>query len=336
MLASADPLPDALAGLRMKAAPPPTPCIDFDLHTTGVDRDAVSPLAGVELDTDVALVGTMNGFFYQVTHRDSTRIPDAKFPAHMPSQAAFKAADGTIYWIGAGGTFAYGTLEHGFQIATPMNPKTSSLTNSRALDGTRDGGPLELFAASAEAFSRYDGTTWTDLARRPLPPSEDRVDVAWFGRNQGIAVQIANSTHPIRDVGGTVDEPDLGVPAGDNGASAVAWVPKVGLVVGTAGGRFYIARGGAFDPIANIGGLTKILAIAPFDDGFVAAANGSFVQWDPSYGLCPPLEIYGKGVIRIVRLTNGFVLLPNESAGQQTLIYHLTRNNASELATCTH
>jgi hypothetical protein len=326
-------VPADLLQIRLLLDPSsPDPCAHFEgTELSFGNADGARVTAAVALGPDDGLFFIDGGVVDRAMGTLITPIAGLRFA--FPTLAAFRRDDQTTWLLGRAGQTAFGKPELSqLEVGPTLVASSSSSAGWAALDGA-PGGSIELFAATAEGLSRFDGSSWHVLSSSGAHPvSDEELSVAWAGPHEAYAT--AGGPSILHAVGGAVTAEALPIASSDH-PTVVALIPRLGVAVGTSLGAIALKQGNMWrrlDPTPTAG---RVRAIVPLDDGLLfGGAQGVLTEWRPIFGYCPPLAYAPRDVARLVPLGTGYLLLEAEPehdasspTGETTATVRLTRTD---------
>lgn len=275
----------------------------FELETAE-DHGFVLPLGpeeAVVVQYDLVALVDANG---------ATTVTDR--PSQLPLADGFEREDGTYVFGGARGE-VWSVRITTSTSGSPLRLEGEALTALPGgvaiveLVGGDESGTLELFALDREGgFSRFDGTSWTQLASFGVGTdaasglARPRPGLAYAG--------VDGKAQVLRYVDGRVEEhspPDL-----VNGVPGLDYLPGFGLVIALSeGGVYRLREDDVWETLGESPIALNVYAFALFQDGLIfGGAFGQLAQYKRSIGFCQE-NLLGAGFIKsIVPFGDGFLL----------------------------
>lgn len=275
--------PLALSSLRVRRAPDPAPCLDFEVETFPLVSASPNPARVLlRVGPQRAVLWQNQGGAYELD-ADGVR-PLTRLSTTTPYLGGAIDRNGRILLTGAGRS-SFLTLDGTWSPGPPL-PDDSGAYQTLAYDPKGELEEIFLIGDGARLF-RYDGSTWTELSVESLPFDNDRYfDVIRRGPGQAAAVGLLPDRVVTWDNGraGTLQLPSLEV--GDHPV-VIAESPELGLVVGTKLGRLFFQDGDAWTRLEG-GFGSRPRHFLPYQGGLIfGGRSGVFEQYYPDYGLCP-------------------------------------------------
>ncbi len=265
-----------------------------------------TPTAIVPRKNGKAIVANADGTFYELdADRNARQL--TQISTDTPNRAGFEANDGTLWMVGRDGTVAHGDPEVGMSIVQTRGATISDLT---LVDGARVG-PTEIYRTSFQGpLERFDGTGWRQLARGvgmgEINFEYGAYSVAWIKTNEAVASGISTDSNQLLRYRDNVLSL-VGMPEGER-PTAVAFIPGLGLIVGTRNGRIIREHDGDFEVEHDSRIDSQVRTIVPTNRGFFYGRT-SWGSWDPVAGYCP-IDIVNVDSARVVALGDrGFLLM---------------------------
>jgi hypothetical protein len=284
-------------------------------------------VTGVESEPGVALVASFDRRFFRVSSSSITEVTGTVVPTSTPNLAAFRRDDGTLWWaddLGRTVTGPLGALRPGPSLELPPIPPFISLVGSPS-DQT------ELFLLAPGLLYRLppNSASGWEMIVKTGSMSLARHDVAWVGPGEAIAIGGHDSEADPRFVdhwtaaGGNIVE-SVPLPDADY-LTSIARVPGVGVVAGSNNASLVAWQQSHWSLLPNDSSSHRIEWIAPIPSGFLFAQRELVTQFDvPTGRFCPEHALGSSEISRIVSVTNGVVLIPQHSDGAPDVVTYAT------------
>ncbi|MBI4821578.1 MAG: hypothetical protein HY791_35280 [Deltaproteobacteria bacterium] len=269
------------------------------------------------------LLGMRDGRFFELQGDrlvEYTRLSSTAVGRLVPDRGACER-DGAIFLVGGEGEAA--KLLPSGEMGMLPSLRGSPATSYAWLAPSPSGQPFEIFVLTAEGyFQVLDGASWLPI--RGAGQTGELLDhgfggLAWIGVDSALAI-VAGSEREQRvllhyDEGvELVDElpkaePSVSIFVKDD-ASAVAYSPAFGALVGTRYGRLY--RHGPlhqFDTLAERTG-SRVRFVAPVGESvYFGGSNGVISEYSRWFGLCPSVHTSRESVNVALHAAGRMVLL---------------------------
>ncbi|MBI4821135.1 MAG: hypothetical protein HY791_33050 [Deltaproteobacteria bacterium] len=286
----------------------PSSCRDFVVDTLPLPHHENTSFT-IELG-DRVLVGGSKGSVTLVSTSSVTPIVVEGLEVEESLQAAVRLSDRIF-----GSTerrWMVGRLDRGVLRLQPLIGADEGL----AVDWLAAGGSPEdpeLFGLSfgtgrlVRYFAGHGEVVY--IFERLGDSSSKRGGVVFLGPGEAVAVH-AQSPELLRFSASRFNTTRFG----DDGLTAVARLPELGLVVGTATGGLFEESGAGFVPLPSPMAV-QISAFAPMPDGFLTGGAGGLVaRFRRSKGeFCPAQSVYRGGIKSMVVLDSGEVFASGAS-----------------------
>lgn len=301
-------LPTSLVGLTVRRGDSRL-CQRFIVTETPFDSaEEVVFIAGL---TTLALVGDNAGRIYAVQPDGSWQLIESILPRSILTTQL--ASDGRHWVGGVGGQIRRVLLGQtgvraGFTVtfAPSQGPVFS-------LDGVYSGvGVDELFTVTHEGvFERFFAGGWTELGRQRSTTIGGVVRTG-----PGEAFAALNQPEVLHVASGSVTAEPVSPTGAD--ASAIAFVPSLGVVVGTGRGEI-LARGPAgWELLGQSAAGVRLKLLLPYREGFLATGElGQIQQFVPGSGFCAPIA-RSAGTLQFGAVVGEVVILGGDPAGGAT------------------
>jgi hypothetical protein len=297
-------LPTSVYDLKIDVVPEAS-CVELDIKTFPTDSRYDGSMA-VAIDAHNVLAATTDGHFFRATTSSAVRL--TAVATTTPHLAGFTSASGEIWLLGHNGTVARGRPETGFTVVGHTASQTG--VTWAFLDGPRDASPFELYAVTdQQVLEHYDGRSWQILAQDPRPNDNApwAAGVAWIAPGEALALGPKINTL-LHHHGGVLDEEPLPI-ASDDFATTVAFIPRLGVVVGTDRGKLYQPQGSEWREIVGAHSNGSVRLIVALDEGLLyGGTDGDLEQYRPAIGFCPQQGYAPFHIHDLVPLEDGYLL----------------------------
>lgn len=279
--------PEALASLRVKRAPDPAPCLNFDVSTFPVVSASPNPFRVLlRVGPERAVLWQNQGGAFEL---DPAGVrPFTRLSTTTPYLGGAIDRTGRILLTGAGRS-SFLTQDGAWTPGPPLPDDSPSFQNL-AYDPAGDLDDVFLIGDGGRLF-HFNGVAWSALPVESQVFDNDRYfTVIRRGPGRAAAVGLLPDAIVTWDNGraDTLRLPPLEV--GDHPV-VIAEPPGIGLVVGTKQGVLFFRDGESWVRLES-GFGSRPRHFLPFQDTLIfGGRSGVFEQYYPGYGLCPTTPI---------------------------------------------
>jgi hypothetical protein len=302
------------------------PCATFDLERIALPTSG-DPQFALALDGDTVLLRTRGDYTLYRVHLSTGQTEALSWSRRSSDDTMFDALltpSGRL-WSGGFGAVYSGALS-GAAFSEDILGTTTAAIGIDRLVGNGDESAPEIYAVSGQRLLRFDGTSWKKLYS--FGGQGGLTQVIRLGPSEAMA--ISNGVPVVAHAFGTrVREeatPSIGI-----GFLSIASIPGLGVVAGDLNGTLYQRDGaGMWYKVLDELQLAyaAIEAIAPYQSGYVVAANGSIVEWRPGQGFCPLQPGAHGGAFEILVLGDDLIVPEKQSADLSGTVITVLRRRA--------
>lgn len=322
-----DARPSLLAGYRLDL-PPFDPCVEFEVVVRSLDPSMAENDSRLNVAMPAgprrALVGGLDGSWYDVQVESSTKIEPDPFPG-QGALAAVARPDGKYYLILADGVM---------KLVSPMERRFEDLPRKRVrpLRPLRERAYFDGFLPdySQEGFlvgenleiHRFDEESWTLLSTSSTTSVPRFFGLSWYDEHRLIFAGVPGDLARIfiTRAGETVETESYLVGSPDDEVNAVQRIAPGVVMLGMKSGTLY--RWTETDRRALGTTPNRARMIVPVDDGVLFGGDrGNFSQWFPASGdtpekVCEPVPYGSDSISGAVRVGDDLLLLTDNHLGE--------------------